>query len=62
MTNMIQLNANWDATKIKLKEKFGILTDQDLKFKEGHQDDMISKLQLTLGRSKDEMYKLISEM
>lgn len=62
MTNMIQLNANWDATKIKLKEKFGILTDQDLKFKEGKQDDMISKLELTLGRSKEEMYKLISEM
>jgi uncharacterized protein YjbJ (UPF0337 family) len=50
---------NWDEQKDKLKQKFAALTDNDMLFKEGTKDEMISKLQKKLGKTKDELLKII---
>jgi uncharacterized protein YjbJ (UPF0337 family) len=54
-----ELSPNWDTTRTKLKQKFGILTDFDLVLKEGQLDKMIDRLQITLGKTKAEMHKII---
>ena len=51
---------NWNEIKGKLKQQFATLTDNDLMFTEGKKDEMIGRLQIKLGKTKDEISKLIS--
>ena len=59
MTNNIELKGDWNEQKGKLKQKFAMLTDNDLLFADGKKDEMIGRLQIKLGKSKDELEKLI---
>lgn len=59
MTNNIELKGNWNEQKGRLKQKFAMLTDNDLLFADGKKDEMIGRLQIKLGKSKDELEKLI---
>ena len=60
--NTTELKGNWDEQKGKLKQKFASLTDDDLLFAQGKKDEMMGKLQIKLGKSKEELHKLISEL
>jgi len=60
--NITELKGNWNETKGKLKQKFAILTDSDLLLAEGKQDELIGRLQIKLGKTKEEMHKIISEL
>jgi len=62
MTNTTQLKGNWNEQKGKLKQKFAALTDDDLLFTEGKQDEMLGRLQIKLGKTKEELHKLISNL
>lgn len=62
MKNLTELKGNWNEIKGKLKQKFGLLTDSDLLFIEGKQDELLGRLQTKLGRTKEEIHKLISEL
>ncbi len=62
MNNLPELNGNWDETKGILKQKFGMLTDSDLLFTEGKQDEMLSRLQTKLARTKEDIHKLIYDL
>ncbi|MBP6403955.1 MAG: CsbD family protein, partial [Bacteroidia bacterium] len=44
----------------KLKQKFATLTDNDLLYAEGKKDEMMGKLQIKLGKTKEELEELIS--
>lgn len=57
--NKIEVKGNWNEQKGKLKQKFAILTDNDLMFEEGKKEEMIGKLQVTLGKTKEELRKII---
>jgi uncharacterized protein YjbJ (UPF0337 family) len=57
--NTEESKGNWDEQKDKLKEKFAALTENDELFKEGTKDEMIAKLQLKLGKTKEELLKII---
>ena len=60
--NTTQVKGNWNEQKGKLKQRFAILTDNDLMFEEGKKDEMLGKLQVTLGKSKEELYKIMSKL
>lgn len=62
MKNLTEIRGNWNETKGKLKQKFGMLTDSDLLFAEGKQDELLGRLQTKLGRTKAEIHKIISEL
>jgi len=49
-------------TKGKLKQKFALLTENDLLLVEGKQEELISRLQVKLGKTKDEIRKLIYDL
>jgi uncharacterized protein YjbJ (UPF0337 family) len=54
MTTM-NLKGNWNEIKGKLKQKYGQLTDDDLTFAEGKEDELLGRLQKRLGRSKEDV-------
>jgi uncharacterized protein YjbJ (UPF0337 family) len=56
------LTGNWKDIKEKLKHKINILTDDDLVFMDGKQDELLARLQLRLGKTKEEIRRLISEL
>jgi len=62
MKNITELRGNWNETKGKLKQKFAMLTDDDLLLIEGKQEEMIGRLQIKLGKTKDEVNLLISQL
>ena len=57
-----EIKGTWNEQKGKLKQKFAVLTDNDLMYEEGKQDEMYGKLQKKLGKTKDEFDKIISEL
>jgi len=57
--NSTELKGNWNEQKGKLKQQFAVLTDNDLMFEEGKKDEMFGRLQKTLGKTKEELRKLI---
>ena len=62
MKNITELKGNWNEIKGKLKQKFSMLTDNDLLLVEGKQDEMLGRLQVRLGKTKEEIHKLISDL
>ncbi len=62
MTNTTQLKGNWNETKGKLKQKFAMLTENDLLLVEGKQDELLGRLQLKLGKSKEDIHKIIADL
>ena len=58
--NTTEVKGNWNEQKGKLKQKFANLTDDDLMFAEGKKDEMLGKLQIKLGKSKEELHKVMS--
>lgn len=60
--NTTELKGDWEEQKGKLKQKFAQLTDNDLLFIEGKKEEMLGKLQITLGKSKEELQKLLEKL
>lgn len=60
--NNSQIKGNWNELKGKLKQKFDTLTDNDLMYDEGKRDEMMGKIQTKLGKTKEEIEKLISDL
>jgi uncharacterized protein YjbJ (UPF0337 family) len=60
--NTTELKGNWNEQKAKLKQKFAALTDNDLMFAEGKKEEMLAKLQIKLGKSKEELHRIIEEL
>jgi uncharacterized protein YjbJ (UPF0337 family) len=58
----LQLKGNWNEIKGKLKQKYGELTDDDLKFAEGKDDELLGRLQQRLGRTKEEIRREIEAL
>jgi uncharacterized protein YjbJ (UPF0337 family) len=56
----IPQTGNWAAQKTKLKAEFPILTDADLQYEEGKKEEMLSRVQEKIGKTKDELAALIA--
>ena len=59
MSTDLKLKGNWNETKGKLKSKYGELTDDDLAYTEGQEDQLLGKIQRKTGESKENLKKMI---
>ena len=57
--NKLQFKGGWNEVKGKLKQKYGQLSDNDLTFAEGKDEELLGRLQTRLGKSKEELRKEI---
>ena len=62
MNNLTEMKGSWHETKGKLKQKFAMLTDNDLLLVEGKKEELLGRLQSKLGKTKDELNKIIAEL
>lgn len=59
MTIKIETKGTWNEQKARILNKFSTLTDNDLKFEFGKKEEMLAKLQVKLGTSKEELHKIM---
>lgn len=60
--NTLRFKGSWNETKGKLKQKYGELTDDDLAYTEGKEDELLGRLQKRIGESKDNIRKMIADL
>lgn len=60
--NKLQIKGNWNELKGKLKQKYAQLTDDDLTFVEGKEDELAGRLQKRLGKTQEELQREIGEL
>lgn len=60
--NNLTFKGEWNEVKGKLKQKYGQLADDDLTYLEGKEDELLGRLQKKLGKAKDEVRRIISEI
>jgi uncharacterized protein YjbJ (UPF0337 family) len=51
----LQVKGTWNEIKGKLKQKYGQLTDDDLTFAEGKEDELYGRLQKRLGKTREQI-------
>ena len=59
--NKLEFKGSWNEIKGKLKQQYGNLTDDDLVFAEGKEDELLGRLQKKLGKPKDEVRQMIEK-
>lgn len=57
-----RLKGNWNTIKGKLKEEYGELTDNDLVYREGKEDQLLGNIQKKTGKSKQEIKDFIDRL
>jgi len=60
--NKLELKGSWKEVKGKLKQKYAQLTDDDLLYVEGKYDELLGRLQKTLGRTKEAIHDEIASL
>lgn len=60
--NTTGIKGNWNELKGKLKQQFADLTDDDLLYEEGKEDELYGKIQQKVGKTKDEVKKMIADL
>ena len=51
----LELKGRWNEIKGKVKQAHGDLTDDDLRYEDGKDDELLGRLQQKLGKSKEEL-------
>jgi uncharacterized protein YjbJ (UPF0337 family) len=57
----LEIISRWNAVKATLKQKYAMLTDDDLIFRHGKEGELIGKLQKRLGKSRADIMRMIGE-
>ncbi|TCC93063.1 CsbD family protein [Pedobacter hiemivivus] len=58
----LEIKGKWNELKGKIKQTYGDLTDDDLTYEEGKDDEMLGKLQQKTGKKRDELVKWINSL
>lgn len=61
-TTELKLKGNWNEVKGKIKQQYADLTDDDLKYEEGKEDELIGRIQKKAGKTKEEVVNWIKNL
>lgn len=61
-TTKLKLKGTWNEVKGKIKKQYADLTDDDLKYEEGQDDELIGRLQKKTGKAKDQLIDWIQTL
>jgi uncharacterized protein YjbJ (UPF0337 family) len=60
--NTLSMKGNWKEVSGKLKQQYANLTDDDLLYKEGKEEELLGRLEKKLGKTKEDVRKLIEKL
>jgi len=58
----LEIKGRWNEIKGKIKKAYGDLTDDDLTYEEGKDDELLGRLQKKTGKSRDEVVKWLRSL
>ena len=58
----LKIKGNWNEMKGKIKQQFANLTDDDLLYEEGKEDELYGRLQRKTGHTKEEIKRWIDKL
>ena len=58
----MELKGKWNEWKGKAKQAHGDLTDDDLRYEDGKEDELFGRLQQKLGKTKDDVVKWLRDL
>ncbi len=61
-SNKLKLKGNWNELKGKIKQQYGELTDDDLIYEEGKDDELVGRIQKKIGKTKDQVIDWIQSL
>ena len=59
--NTLEIKGDWNITKGKLKQRWAALTDDDLKYVDGMADELLGRIQVRTGETREAIQKAITE-
>jgi len=58
----LQLKGNWNEIKGKAKQEYGMLTDNDLAYEEGKEDELVGRIQEKLGKTREDVINWLNSL
>ncbi|MFT3678734.1 MAG: CsbD family protein [Ferruginibacter sp.] len=58
----MEIKGKWNEWKGKLKQKYAELTDDDLQYEEGKDDELWGRIQQKTGQVKDDLVKWLKDL
>jgi hypothetical protein len=60
--SILDIKSRWNVVKRHLKQRYSMLSDEDLNLRFGREGDLIGRLQKKLGKTKADILKMIEEV
>lgn len=60
--NSLGFKGEWNEVKGRLKQQYGLLTDDDLVYAEGKDDELLGRLQKKLGKAREEIQRILRDI
>jgi len=60
--NKLKLKGTWHEIAGKLKQQYANITEDDILLEDGKEEELLGRLQVKLGKTKEEMLELISNL
>lgn len=61
-TEALKISGDWSQQADTLKDNYPKLTDSDLKFERGREDDLIKRMELRLHKKREEIINIIKKV
>lgn len=61
VTNTFKITGNWNNQSKELKNKFSQLTDADLKFETGKEEDLLKRMETRLNKKREDVINIIKK-
>ena len=58
----LKAKGNWNELKGKIKQQYSQLTDDDLLYQEGKDDELLGRIQKKTGKTKEQVIKWIDQL
>jgi uncharacterized protein YjbJ (UPF0337 family) len=59
--NTLELKGDWNIVKGKLKQKYAQLTDDDLKYAKGQEEELLGRIQKRTGKTRTEVERVVKD-
>jgi uncharacterized protein YjbJ (UPF0337 family) len=58
----MEIKGRWNEWKGRIKQEYGDVTDDDLKYEEGREDELFGRLQKKTGKAKDDLVRWLRSL
>ena len=58
----LEIKGKWNEIKGKIKQAHANLTDDDLRYEEGKDDELVGRIQMKLGKSREEVIQWLRSL